>query len=362
MIEYKGVENNQQVIPTDSTNEKKQVEVEEEQGGKSNEGVEVVEKEVITTPRITPRTWWFRVSYFTSTYSRVILLIVAGVTIPFIIEFLKMIPTSDDELVYLRGTHLLTHWLTHSLTYSLTYSLTLISLTGSNSLEALQTLKSDFPMGQMDPYSVILTTDISYGVLTSDYFTYETGLISEILSEEQPKYIDTSSISALSYYNGAYVDYDTSMAYFNTSSPVYNDSIAVAYRIEVGSSLNSDSSASLIRIETIINPNSQKAEGFVVDMRKILDKYESKTAYGSTYNQVKLYLFGAYTTTLDVQDALYATVPTLIGCTIAIVMALIFFSFGSIMIAVRLAITVFISLSWTYGLMVYVYQPGPSQG
>ena len=128
-IEYKGVENSPQVIPTDSTNEKKQVEVEEEQGGKSNEGLEV-EKEVITTPRITPRTWWFRVSYFTSTYSRVILLIVAGVTIPFIIEFLKMVPTSDDELVYLRGAHSLTHWLTHSLAYSLTHSLT-YSLTHS---------------------------------------------------------------------------------------------------------------------------------------------------------------------------------------------------------------------------------------
>ena len=134
------MENSQQVIPTDSTNEKKQVEVEEEQGGKSNEGLEV-EKEVITTPRITPRTWWFRVSYFTSTYSRVILLIVAGVTIPFIIEFLKMVPTSDDELVYLRGAHSLTHWLTHSLAYSLTHSLTYLlthlltySLTHSYSL------------------------------------------------------------------------------------------------------------------------------------------------------------------------------------------------------------------------------------
>ncbi len=329
-VEYKGVDgnaSNQQVTPTTDSGDQHQIE---------EQAVTTMDNKVFEGigSMITPRTWWFRISFFTSAHCKIILLVVCAVTIPFIIEFLKMIPTSDDELVYLRG---------------------------SNSLAALQIMKSDFPMGQMDPYSIICTTDISSGVLTADYFTYEQGLISKILQDEQPKYIDTESITALSYYNGDYVSYSTAMAYFDSTSNVYSDSIAVAYRIEVGSSLNSDSSATLIKIETIINPNSQSAAGFVVDMRHIIDKYESETAYGSTMNQVKLYLFGAYTSTLDVQNALYATVPTLIGCTIAIVLSLIFFSFGSIMIAVRLAITVFISLSWTYGLMVYVYQPGPSQ-
>lgn len=74
-----------------------------------------------------------------------------------------------------------------------------------------------------------------------------------------------------------------------------------------------------------------------------------------------MYLFGGYTTTLDIQNALYAMVPLEIGLICAIVLIIIGINFGSVALALRLAITVFTSLAWTFGLMEMVYQVGNCQ-
>jgi hypothetical protein len=59
--------------------------------------------------------------------------------------------------------------------------------------------------------------------------------------------------------------------------------------------------------------------------------------------------------------ALYKFVPIMIGTTVSIVVLLVGISFGSILVVARLIFTIFVSLCWTYGMMVIVYQPGPGQ-
>lgn len=73
------------------------------------------------------------------------------------------------------------------------------------------------------------------------------------------------------------------------------------------------------------------------------------------------YLFGAYAGSYDVQQRLYSYVPIMIGVTMCVAIGIIAFSFGSIFVALRLAFTIAVSLSITYGLMVLVYQHGPGQ-
>ncbi len=240
-----------------------------------------------------------------------------------------MVPTSDDYLVYLQG---------------------------STSLKGLDIQKHSFPEGALDPYNIIMVTGEPQGVFTQQFFDAENAVVHDLLDSCE-QYMDEHSVSGLSFYLGIDVPWATAMSYLN---PLNTDPVASSYRILVGSKLNDDQSATLLTIETIVSPNSQVAVGFI---RKVRDKLllfteESLATYGL---QVDMYLFGAYTTTLDVQDALYAMVPMMIGATVGLVMLILAVSFGSIGLVVRLAYTVFVSLCWTYGLMVLVYQPGPGQ-
>jgi len=65
-----------------------------------------------------------------------------------------------------------------------------------------------------------------------------------------------------------------------------------------------------------------------------------------------MYLVGGYTTTLDVQNALFKLVPVMIAVTVIVVLLFISINFGSAMLAIRLVFTVVVSLAWTYGLLV----------
>ncbi len=65
--------------------------------------------------------------------------------------------------------------------------------------------------------------------------------------------------------------------------------------------------------------------------------------------------------TTDCKVALYALVPAVAAATAAVVFLVVGVSFGSVAVALRLAFTVAVSLAWTYGGVVFVYQPGPGQ-
>jgi predicted RND superfamily exporter protein len=113
-----------------------------------------------------------------------------------------------------------------------------------------------------------------------------------------------------------------------------------------------------VKIETIVNPNSDAIAKFVEQVRKQC----SSTNYVVQGSPVNLYLFGGYTTTLDVQNALYKLVPVMIAVTLVVVVLLIAVSFGSIILAIRLLFTIFISLAWTYGFMVIIFTKADYNG
>jgi uncharacterized membrane protein YdfJ with MMPL/SSD domain len=64
---------------------------------------------------------------------------------------------------------------------------------------------------------------------------------------------------------------------------------------------------------------------------------------------------------MDVQDTLYQLMPVNIACVVLLVLITVAFSFKSVGLAVRLIVTLALSLCWTFGLTVLVYQPGPAQ-
>lgn len=275
------------------------------------------------------RSIWFDLAYKTTKRANLTVFITICVTIPFFIEFINMEPTSDNGLVYLRK---------------------------SSSLKALGIIEDNFPVGKMNPYQIIVATNIENSIITQPYFTYESQLINELLILESPEFINSNSITAISYFGGQSISYSTAMSYLD---PLNLSPIASSYRVSVYPKLNAVKSATLIEVNTVINPNSQEVVPFIESVRDFLIDFSKDNQFQS--ETVDLYLFGAYTTTLDVQTSLYKFMPVMIITTIFIVMALIAVSFGSVLLALRLLFTVSISLLWTYGLMVMVYQPGSGQ-
>lgn len=266
------------------------------------------------------------------------LLIVAGITIPLFIVFLNITPSSDDYLIYLQG---------------------------SSSLNALSVMQRDFPLGSLDPYTVVISTGQTGMVPSAAYFSAESAVRDAILNAEVPQgLISTSGVSGLSYFRSTPITLSQSLSLLNVSNV---SPLATAYRAFVGGRINSAASSSLLNMETLVNPNSNAVVPFVKDVRRILSEVERAYALGAPPGggpplpSLKLYLIGGYCTSMDIQDALYTLVPQQIALVVTLVLIIIGVSFGSVILALRLLVTLFVSLSWTYGVMVLVYQPGPAQ-
>lgn len=48
------------------------------------------------------RNFWFQISYFCTKHAKLVLIVMCGITIPFLITFVNFTPTSDDYLIYLQ--------------------------------------------------------------------------------------------------------------------------------------------------------------------------------------------------------------------------------------------------------------------
>jgi putative drug exporter of the RND superfamily len=266
-------------------------------------------------------------------YKYVILAITFLIAIPFIIEIVKLNPSSDDGLLF---------------------------LSGSSTLDTLNLMKKDFSPGSLNPYQILIDTGKPMGVFTKEYFQVENDVIKTLI-KNIPDYVNAASFSGLSFYRGNDVSFETSMQYFNQSSPLFFTGPASAYRSVVGVTQNTAKSANLLRVETLVQPTSEVVVPFLLHTRNYLSTYVPSTTVTSTGFNPKLYLFGAFSTTYDVQQALYKLVPLDVGLVVAIVVIIIGLSFGSLFLIFRLIVTLCLSLIFVFGLMVLVYQRGPAQ-
>ena len=266
-------------------------------------------------------------------YKYLILAITFLIGIPFVIEIVKLNPSSDDGLLF---------------------------LSGSSTLDTLNLMKKDFSPGSLNPYQILIDTGKPNGVFTKEYFQVENEVIKSLI-KNIPSYVNKASFSGLSFYRGNDVTFETSMQYFNQSSPLFFTGPASAYRSVVGVTQNTIRSANLVRVETLVQPTSEVVVPFILHTREYLSNYVAPSSVTSSGMDPKLYVFGAFSTTYDVQQALYKLVPLDVGLVVAIVVIIIGLSFGSLFLVFRLIVTLCLSLIFVFGLMVLVYQRGPAQ-
>lgn len=272
------------------------------------------------------RSCWFRISYAVTKHPWIALFLALAATAGFAERWLAMIVTSDDTILFLQGSH---------------------------TLDTLGKMRENFDEGMLDPFSMVITTKsgAENSVLTQEYFTEENALLNSIVAT-QSRYVAPKSFTALSMFAARNVTFMEALGYLSEGSPVYNSTTAASYRLSVGSLMNKRRSASLVRISTIVHPKSQEIVPFIDGVRAKLKSLDGILV---------VHLFGAYSSDYDVQNALYEITPFLYASTILILLLIVGASFQSVMISLRLAITIIMSLAWTYGLMTMVYQPGPAQ-
>jgi uncharacterized membrane protein YdfJ with MMPL/SSD domain len=261
----------------------------------------------------------------------------ALITIPFAIAFQSLQPSSDDYLIYLLG---------------------------SRSVNALTRMKAAFPEGELDPYYVLVDAGMPHKTMTQEYFNAEAVIVSRLLAT-QTNFLTNASVTALSYFRGAPVTFTdaSNMLLVSESNVSFYDGSprAVAYRALAGTLPSDSGAASVVRLVTTTSPRSLAIVAFIRSVRTLSDAMAAAPPPPSNELRVSTYLVGGITADIDVQDALYALVPLEIGVVIALVLFVIGASFRSVSLSVRLVATIFISLIWTFGLMVLVYQPGPAQ-
>ena len=121
----------------------------------------------------------------------------------------------------------------------------------------------------------------------------------KILLESQDNYMNAGSIIALSFFNGEYVDFQTSQTYLKRTSSVYDSVVAARYRILAGSLRNAEMSASIVEITTTADPVGEVIVPFILDTRKILlDPDVTNFVPNFTLSP---YLYGGYCSTYDIQ-------------------------------------------------------------
>lgn len=277
------------------------------------------------------RSFLFRFAWaITGRWSKWITLAISiGAFIPIAIQILHLNASSDTGLVFLQG---------------------------SDTLNTFGIMQASFGAGQLESYQLILTTGQKQGIVTPNYFTVENKIIHDLIAQES-QFIGPKTVTGLSYFQGMDLDYTTAMGFLSPLSPAYNSSIAMAYRVLVASKMNADQSTMLVNMQTLINPQSDKMVDFIRSVRSYIKSFQSPVSGFS----VQLYLYGGYSSTMDVQDALYKLVPVEIAVVLLIVVIILAISFASVTLVLRLLFTILYTLGLTYGLMVLVYQPGPSQ-
>ena len=275
----------------------------------------------------------------TTPVSILLILIVLGASVPFFMACLQLEHTIDQNQLLPKS---------------------------SDAYQVLQQVQNDFSPGIISPYHVLVTADNSLlpgfnaslppplmPLLTPQYFDFVSSIVESILA--QRLVTNNSLISVVYAFNrwtrtvaeaeslalGGCPGVEASCVYLYQLNEVLNDGLK--------------SNCSQISLETPFPPLSDKAEPFVKSIRDILAVAQalSNERYGGAF---QVYLTGGATSAIDAVNRIFELFPIVIAVTIGIVLVLVSLMFRSLIVPLRLVVTLAIPLAFTYGLAVMIFQ------
>mmetsp|Transcript_23582 Transcript_23582/g.46080 ORF Transcript_23582/g.46080 Transcript_23582/m.46080 type:complete len:473 (+) Transcript_23582:643-2061(+) len=218
---------------------------------------------------------------------------------------------------------------------------TQIAPRNSQSIECLNKLKANFPLGLMDPLYVIVDgrSQGDYPVKSTPFFEATSYLSSQLASKTACGSEGVMSIAFL---------HNTRISWENAEKLLDTDGF---YPVYFNNSVNQPLNAALITLTTPFEPFGDEVKDFTKTVR---DAFKDPNLNGS----YDYHLVGAPIWMVDATDITFKLFPIIIAVTVAAIFVMISCLLVSAFIPLRYAFTLVFPLSFIFGLAVMVYQDG----
>lgn len=234
----------------------------------------------------------------------------------------------------------------------------------STSLQVFHQLQQVFPPGTISVYKLLIAnnnmTD-NGGVMSDAYFTHVQNVIHLLI---QQGYVEPNNVQSIAFANG--VDLTVGYSQLLLAFPLPCDpqafgcSFAAAYQYVFNQTVSPFHRSAYIQILTSFDPLSDDAQTWIANVRKVMNNYadivNNMNGVGDSPKVLEMYLFGGIVELVDAIDQVFAQFPTLVGVTVGLVFLIVAVVFRSVFVPFRLIFSIGLSITFTYGLAIYVFQ------
>lgn len=260
---------------------------------------------------------------------------------------------------------------------SISFELTVPST--AHTYDVFEHVQDDFGAGAVFPYQLLFVPteagksrcdDWSYcqalvgnsnldscGVMCPEAFN-DINTILRHLQKDADKPMTVTGITTLNGQNVTAMDYVTALAKSQGVPGLghmtsYDDSVLLLFSSfcppAAVNSTTSACAATAVQIDLGLDPFSLDGVDWLIDARDSLKDSEKKFPF-------KLYLSQSASITYDAQQAVYDSFPMIIIVTLSVVFVLMAVAFQSLVAPIRSVLTLCLTLSFVFGLLVLVYQ------
>eukprot|EP00475_Leptophrys_vorax_P024825 TRINITY_DN3440_c0_g1_i1.p1 TRINITY_DN3440_c0_g1~~TRINITY_DN3440_c0_g1_i1.p1 ORF type:complete len:936 (-),score=215.39 TRINITY_DN3440_c0_g1_i1:45-2573(-) len=265
---------------------------------------------------------WYRwVKFWDSpTRSIILIVVVLGLTLP-VIYFLKDFATTTDS--------------------------NLIFASNSRAVKVMSDLKAKFDPGMIAPYRVLVVAkNKTEGIITQKYWDISTDLFNTM---NNSGLIGKSQVMSITSVQGHDIPVAIASDLLDGTDPTFA-AFAPVYQFLADQLLNENRTAALTTIIVDFDPMSRAAEGWIASVRGILANFST------VYPDHEFYFYGGAVEVVDLVNSVISQFPYMVLATCVILFFIVGITFRSVLIPIRGLFTIGLSVAWTFGLAVVVFQ------
>ncbi|KAJ9459257.1 putative transport protein MmpL12 [Diplonema papillatum] len=237
------------------------------------------------------------------------------------------------------------------------------------SIEALDLMMTDFPAGHIQPYTLLVrnnsvsddtptpgqSVDLNAtGVFSPDGFSITTEFFTRV-AHLNPAFIQNGDPANTynCFVGPMFVPYHGATLNLSYAEAVFTAEMDPSYLAFLGTSVTQpEHMLAKIRISTPFQPAGHEATMWIHQMNALIDEFSQR----SEAQNLTFMLYGANTPVVDFAREVNNTLPQMIGIIVSIVAVLVLLMFRSVMIPIRLALTLVYTLAVVFGVAYYVFQ------
>jgi RND superfamily putative drug exporter len=265
---------------------------------------------------IKSRSFWYKLSKFTTTFpwNIAIIVVIVGCVVPFALHSTNYKKTDSFDVALPRH-----------------YELT----------DVYNNMVREFGYGTVYPYVLLMEPRKNLSAMSDEFFTTVQDLLAEL--SQVPK-TEASNIVSLPFAMGANISYDAVRKCMDESSIE-----CIYYQYAVQTMVSENRTAMLAYVALSWDPMSQDGFAWLDSAREVLKRNSEKT--GATF-----YFTGVCSDSLDAVRYVYSAFPIMGAVTCGVVLLFVGIAFRSVFIPLRAILTIMLTLAFVFGFATLTYQ------